>query len=362
MLVARVIAKLEPGGAQLSAFWCTKALRRHGIESYLLAGTANEAGLALAHEHGLEVEPFTGMDGVDLQWTPSQEFAEWLGARLGGADLIHAHMFGAWWAAAQVAPAGTPLAASEHNALAWPGRPRHREARAALVRVDRFFAHGPAAEAYVRALGYPPERLHRGRATFAGAGSRPLPGLPSPRIVFTGRLAPDKGPDVLVEALALMRDVPATFLVGEGRMRAALERRLRDAGIADRVTLCGWQSEPGRWVAGANVAVAPSRDEAWSQAVAMAMALGTPVVGTAVNGLPEVLSGDRGILVPPEDPEALAAALEGVVSGRLRTDVAAAREYAMDFTPSRLGRFYAEQYRELLAARAAAEPSIIAAG
>jgi glycosyltransferase involved in cell wall biosynthesis len=362
MLVARVIAKLEPGGAQLSAFWLTNALRRRGIESFFLAGSANEAGLALAREHGLEVESFTGMDGVDLQWTPAEKFADWLRARLGGADLIHAHMFGAWWAAAQVARAETPLAASEHNALAWPGRPRHREAREALLRVDRFFAHGPAAEAYVRALGYPPERLYRGRSTFTGAGSRPLPGLPSPRIVFTGRLAPDKGPDVLVEALARMGDAPPAFLVGEGRMRPALERRVREAGIADRVTLCGWQSEPGRWVAGASVLAAPSRDEAWSQTVAMAMALGTPVVGTAVNGLPEVLDGGRGILVPPEDPEALAAALEGVVSGRLRTDVAAARAYAMDFTPSRLGRFYVAHYRELLAARAAGEPPAVAAG
>jgi glycosyltransferase involved in cell wall biosynthesis len=362
MLVARVIAKLEPGGAQLSAFWLTKALQRHGIESYVLAGTANEAGLALAHEHGLEAEPFTAMGGIDLQWTPSEQFADWLGARLGGADLVHAHMFGAWWAAAQVTPTGTPLAASEHNALAWPGQPRHREARAALLRVDRFFAHGPAAEAYVRALGYPSERLYRGRSTFAGAGSRPLPGLPSPRIVFTGRLAPDKGPDVLVEALALMRDAPPAFLVGEGRMRPALERRVQEAGIADRVTLCGWQSEPGRWVAGASVLAAPSRDEAWSQTVAMAMALGTPVVGTTVNGLPEVLADNRGILVPPEDPEALAVALEGVVSGRLRTDVAAAREYAMGFTPSRLGRFYAAHYRELLAAPAAIEPPAVTAG
>jgi glycosyltransferase involved in cell wall biosynthesis len=58
------------------------------------------------------------------------------------------------------------------------------------------------------------------------------------------------------------------------------------------------------------------------------MALGTPVVGTAVEGLPDVLGGDRGILVPPEDPDALAAALADVVAGRRRPDLEAARRYA----------------------------------
>jgi glycosyltransferase involved in cell wall biosynthesis len=354
--VARVIAKLEPGGAQLGAFWLSAALRRHGIESRLIAGTATAAGIALAAEHGLEAEVFARGERArveDLQWTPSAAFADWLAGRLADADLVHAHMFGAWWAAAHALPADMPLVASEHNALSWPGPPRHREARDALRRVDRFFAHGPAAEAYVRALGLPRERLERGRSTFAGAGSVPLPGLPSPRIVFVGRLAPDKGPDVLIDALALMPGAPPAFLLGEGVLRDALVRQAHAAGIEDRVRLCGWQSAPGRWVAGAAALAAPSRDEAWSQSVALAMALGTPVVGTAVNGLPEVLAGGRGILVPPEDPGALAAALTDVLAGHRVPDLAAAREYALAFTPARMGRVYADCYRGLVSARAA---------
>jgi glycosyltransferase involved in cell wall biosynthesis len=306
------------------------------------------------------VEAFGG--DADLQWTPSEAFAEWLHGQIEGADLVHAHMFGAWWAAARAIRAKTPLAASEHNALCWPGPPRHREARDALRRVDRFFAHGPAAEAYVRALGCPPERLERGRSTFAGAGSRPLPGLPSPRIVYSGRLAPDKGPDVLVDALARLPNAAPAFLLGEGRMRGSLERQIREAGIAGRVKLCGWQSEPARWVAGASVFAAPSRDEAWSQSVAMAMALGTPVVGSDVNGLPEVLAGGRGVLVPPEEPDALARALADVLAGRRRPDLAAAREYAMRFTPERMGRMYAARYRQLITAPTRARPRAVVAG
>ena len=348
MQVTRVMAKLEPGGAQLGAFWLTAALRRHGIESCLLAGIATPEGIALAHEHGLDVEAYA--DGpVDLQWTPSAAFAAWLAPRLVAADLVHAHMFGGWWAAANAVPDATPLVASEHNALRWPGRAFHREAREALRRVDRFFAHGPASEAYVRALGLPPDRLERGVSTFPGLGSRPRPGLPAPRIVFVGRLAREKGPDVLVEALGRMRDAPPAFLLGEGPLRAGLERRVRELGI--RVALCGWCADPGGWVAGASALAAPSREEAWSQSVVMAMALGTPVVGAAVEGLPDLLGHDRGILVPPDDPEALAGALEDVLAGRRRPDLAAAREYACAFTPERMGRLYAARYREVMRAR-----------
>src|SRR5688572_2283227 len=140
MHVLRVMAKLEPGGAQLGALRLSAALREHGIESRWVAGDASAAGLALARDHGFEAEAFAACgDGPDLQWTPSEAFAAWLEPRLREADLVHAHMFGAWWAAAQAMPGGVPLAASEHNALSWPGPPREEEARAALARVDRFY-------------------------------------------------------------------------------------------------------------------------------------------------------------------------------------------------------------------------------
>jgi glycosyltransferase involved in cell wall biosynthesis len=348
MLVARVIAKLEPGGAQLTAFRLSAELRRHGIETQLIAGDATAAGIRLAREYGLEPDCFRERI-TGLQWTPSARFAAWLAPRLADAELVHAHMFGAWWAAAQVLPPGVPLVASEHNAYTWPGEPRDSALRAALPRIDRFYAHGPAAAEYLREAGLPPERLVKGRAPIAAPGP-PLPGLPTPRIVYTGRLAPDKGPDVLVEALALLRRPAPAFVLGDGRMRGALERRVQELGLERRVTFTGWQSEPGGWVAGASMLVAPSREEAWSQSVVQAMAAGTPVVATAVEGLPAVLADGRGILVPPEDPAALARAIDDVLAGRRTPDVAAARAYAGRFTAESVAAEYAAASRDLLPA------------
>src|SRR3954453_13305007 len=111
---------LEPGGAQLSALRLSRALRAHGIETRVLAGDASPAGLDLARAHGFEVEHFAGARG--LQWEPCDEFAAWLRDRCADADLVHGHMFGAWWAAAHAAPPGVPVVRSEHNAMYWPPR------------------------------------------------------------------------------------------------------------------------------------------------------------------------------------------------------------------------------------------------
>ena len=343
MLVTRVMAKLEPGGAQLGALRLTVALRRLGIESRWLAGTATPDGLALAREHAVDVEPYARSG--DLQWTPSEAFAAWLAPRLAGAELVHAHMFGAWWAAARAVAAGVPLAASEHNAFRPPGP--SRAAVAALPRVDRFFAHSPAALAQIRALGFPPQRLERGLSPFVGASSRPLHGLPWPRVVFAGRLEHDKGPDVLIDALGLMRRAPAAYLLGTGTLRAALAARAAELRVA--ATFPGWVAEPGRWMAGASAVVVPSREDAWPQTALLAMALGTPVVGAAVDGLSELLGDGRGLLVPPEDPSALAAAVAAVLAGRHHPGLAAARALAARHTPTRVARHYADRYGELVA-------------
>jgi len=78
------------------------------------------------------------------------------------------------------------------------------------------------------------------------------------------------------------------------------------------------------------------------------MALGVPVVGTAVEGLEHVLSRGRGIAVDPEDPQELACALASLLQGHVRTDLQAARRYAAKFTAERVADLYERTYIELL--------------
>jgi glycosyltransferase involved in cell wall biosynthesis len=344
------MAKLEPGGAQLAVLTLARSLREHGFETRMLAGQATADGVALCKSFGVPVEVFGG--GMSLQYEPSKGFARWLRPRIEDADVIHAHMFGAWWAATRSAPSGVPLLASEHNAVRWPGRPRAREMRAALRRVDLFFAHGPEARRLVLELGLPADRLRSGISPVPGLDTRPGAGLPSPRIVFAGRLHPEKGPDVLVEALALMDRRPMTLMLGAGELEARLRARVAELGLSRHVCFAGWQDQPGSFIAGAAALAVPSRHEAWSQSAALAMGLGVPVVASAVEGLPLTLGAGRGVLVPPDDPASLAEALDEVIDGRRSVDCGAARDYAFRFAPARVASVYASAYRWLVAREA----------
>src|SRR5215212_1156078 len=197
---------LEPGGAQLSALRLSRALQPLGIETTIVAGDATPAGLELARAHGYEVEHFSEVRG--LQWEPCPPFADWLAERLTGADLVHGHMFGAWWAAARAAPPGVPVVASEHNALAWVRTAHDDEAAAVAARLACFFAHGPATRSWAARIGVPGDRIIAGESAIDGLDGRPQAGLPAPRITYAGRLAADKGPDLLVEALGMLADPP----------------------------------------------------------------------------------------------------------------------------------------------------------
>jgi len=324
-------------------------LRAHGITSRLLVGWATPAGLTLADRMGIDVELY--QDGGDQQWQADPGFADWLRPRVAEAELVHAHMFGAWWAAARVVDAGTVLVGSEHNELTWPRGTPVTSLQPGLARLDRFYAHGPGAWRAIVAGGFPPERLRDGISPIGGLDATAREHLPTPRIVFAGRLHPEKGPDLLLSALTQLPNAPPALLLGEGPLRDELLERITAGGIGDRVRLCGWQNGPGSYIAGASVLVVPSREEAWSQTAVLGMALGVPVIGTDVDGLPLTLAGARGIIVPAGDTEALAHAIDAVLAGRRRTDLAAARRYALKFTAARVSAGYARDYRALLSLR-----------
>ncbi len=346
MRTVRVIGNAEPGGGQLSALRLGIALRRRGWEVRFLAGSATAAGVELFRSHGVEIEVYGA--SRSLQYECDAEFSAWLAPRIAHADLIHAHQFGAWWATARAAPAAAPVVGSEHNAYQWPGEPPAEELLSALDRLDLLFVHGPVARDQLLALGADRGLLREGRSAIdlieVGQKARD----PGRRLVYVGRLHHEKGPDLLLEALALLSDRPPLYMVGSGPLEPELRASARRLGIEGDVVFTGWSQRPARWMAGASACVVPSRHDAWSQTAVLAMALGVPVVGTAVEGLEHVLGQGRGIAVASEDPEELARALASLLEGRARTDLQAARRYAAKFTIERVADLYEHTYIELL--------------
>jgi glycosyltransferase involved in cell wall biosynthesis len=127
------------------------------------------------------------------------------------------------------------------------------------------------------------------------------------------RLEHEKGHPTLLDAWPrVMRRVPNAWLlvVGEGSRRPELEAQAAALGIVERVVFTGRRDDVPAVTAALDVAVLPSYREAQGLTILEAMALSRPVVASAVGGIPEMIEDGRtGLLVPPHDPDALAAAI-----------------------------------------------------
>ena len=137
---------------------------------------------------------------------------------------------------------------------------------------------------------------------------------PGSKVVgVVARLEPEKGHPTLFDAWPIvLRAVPDSYLlvVGEGSRRDALEAQARELRIAHRVVFTGRRDDVPAVTAALDVAVLPSYREAQGLTILEAMALSRPVVASDVGGIPEMIQdGKTGLLVPPHDPEALAAAI-----------------------------------------------------
>lgn len=133
------------------------------------------------------------------------------------------------------------------------------------------------------------------------------------RVGFVKWLQTRYGPQDLIEALGLIADLRfEATLVGDGPVRASLQTRIAELGLTERVHFLGSRphSEIPDLMRGFDVFVMPSHEEGWGVAAAEASATGIAVVATRFGGIPEiVLDGQTGLLVPPSDPPALAAAI-----------------------------------------------------
>jgi len=249
-----------------------------------------------------------------------------------GYEVVHTHSAKAGALGRLAAErAGTPRVVHTFHGFPFhqfQSRPR----RAAYVGIERYLARrtdiflavggAVAAEAVRRGIAVP-ERIRvinpaieqpAGPAgPAARAAARGRLGVPvGCKVVGTvGRADYQKAPETFVDAIAgLDRDDVYAVWIGDGPMRQEMERRAARRGLEGRFLCAGHRDDVPDLLPGLDVFAMASRYEGLPCAVAEAMAVGLPVVATAVNAVPDVvLPGETGLLVSPERPRQLAAAI-----------------------------------------------------
>jgi glycosyltransferase involved in cell wall biosynthesis len=188
---------------------------------------------------------------------------------------------------------------------------------------------------------------------------------PDGPLVFFGRLAPEKGVDVLVEALARLAADGydrRCLIIGRGPAEADVRRAVAARGLDDRVELTGWLDPPvlAERLAGAAAAVLPSREESFGNAMAESMAAGVPVVSTRAGSIPEVVrDGETGVLLPPDDGAALARAVARLLDDPERARALAAagrRRVEAHFTWDAVAARYEQIFERVRASGATPSP------
>lgn len=184
---------------------------------------------------------------------------------------------------------------------------------------------------------------------------------PFTRIVgAAGRLSPEKGFDVLIDAAARVVNAEESvgfLLFGEGPCKADLVKRINAAGLSRFFVLSGFRADLDRFFPFLDLLVLPSYTEGLPNVVLEAFAGGVPVVATAVGGTPEVVEDKvSGYLIPPGDPDALAARILDALSSEdnLRDMGLRGRQCVLEhFTFERQAKHYLELLDELTTGKSA---------
>ncbi len=253
--------------------------------------------------------------------------ASWLRLRRLAADaaVVHAHLPAVGALARIVSPA--PVVYTEHNIAGSYRRPVQMANRATYRRNAVVAAVSEAVASSV--AGYPGPEVRvvpNGVAVrvepAAAAAARAELGIPPDirLVAHVGNIRPHKGHENLVAAVRVLAAIrPEVRVVSIGGEKhdgdlARVRRLAIEAGVGDRLVFLGRRSDALAFVAAAEMLVNPSDFEGLPVAVLEAMALGKPVVATAVGGVPSVVDDTTGILVPARDPEALAAGIAQLVA------------------------------------------------
>lgn len=350
-----------------------------------LAGRGHEVACAVRPGSGLA--PRLRAAGLAVSELPLVDWYEPRGAlrlgawlRRGRFAIVHAHCPRDYYlAAAAAALAGASAAAgmavrcvgTRHllRPIGAPALKRPFFARlSAMIAVSEavrraFLAAGVMGPARVVTV---PNGVDTARVVPERNGLRRRAGLGGdvPVIGYVGRLSPEKGVPTLLEAARRLRPVAEggarVFVVGDdprpgGAYGAGLRRLAGEPGLAGRVHFFGWVEDAEAAAADFDVQVVCSRAEPFGLATLEGMARGRAVVATAAGGSPEIIrDGVDGLLVPPDDPDALARSLDRLLGDpglRRRLGEAARRRVAERFSLAAMLDRVEAVYERVLAGR-----------
>ncbi|GAB6932864.1 glycosyltransferase family 4 protein [Calditerricola satsumensis] len=239
-----------------------------------------------------------------------------------------------------------------------------------------FIAISRTLRDHLVAEGVPPERIsviHHGIDVQRFSPDRTYPrlrkewGIPADAFVWgtVARFVEVKGLSVLIEAFARVRQLEPRahlVLIGDGPLRERLRKQVRTLGIADAVTFTGFRRDVPNCLANVDAYVSASFSEGLGLSVLEAMAMGLPVVCTAVGGILDFLRhGENGWLVPPRSDVALAEGMIAVMRDpvmRARFAQQAARDVRDAFSAERMARETFQVYEQLVQAQAFGKKSM----
>lgn len=313
-LVLHTESSLGFGGQEIRILEESRWLLAHGWDVLI----AVQPGSRLRREADAR-----GLPSVDVRMRRSLDPGAVLALRrlmaARGVRLVNTHSsIDSWLATVAGKSLGLPVVRSRHVTI-----PVRRRGALVYHLADRIITSGAAVAALLHRAGVPARKVvpisagvdvSRFHPGVSGESVRAELGLRGPLVGLVANIRRSKGHRVFLEAAARMRaTVPeARFLiVGDGIGFERVRGDVAALGLADRVHMIGFRRDIPEVMAALDVLVLPSiRSEATPQVVPQALAIGTPVVATAVGGIPEMVrDGETGRLVPPDDPDALAEAI-----------------------------------------------------
>lgn len=312
------------GGAERVLAAIVDGTRSAGWAATILNPFASRDDLTLLRDLVGPTIDVRGRRPASLAAIPTVEW--WLLSQLRSLRpaIVHAHLFHAEVLVAALprrfVPAKRIITHHHGDILARENRViDDRVERVALRRYDRVIAVSESVERFLAEHhGLRQPRLHRIDNGWSGHPIHRDRSPRAPTVIAIGNLRPEKGHDVLLRAIAVVqRSIPGVrlLLVGDGERRAALEGLAAELGVTSGVEFLGYFDDVFPLLARADVFAFPSRSEPFGIVALEAMAAGLPIVASDVGGIPEIVRpGVNGLLVPPQDVDALAAALVDVLT------------------------------------------------